>query len=115
MLDCGLAMKDFVDVIDGDRAGAAAFFRRHDQGIDDVEFEDRSSETDLRTEVGRGSTDWNAVTLALGEDDYPARMVVEQNPPSSSPRDSETASHRFVRGLFGSSAPSPSGTRAMIR
>jgi inosose dehydratase len=95
MLDCGHATKDFRG------RTAAEFYQRNHQRIDYVEFKDWSPETDLRTEVGRGTTDWPSVAEALREHAYTGWIVVEQNPPSDDPKTSSAESRRYIRELIG--------------
>jgi sugar phosphate isomerase/epimerase len=94
MLDCGHATKDFRG------RSAAEFYERNHARIDYVEFKDWSQEADLRTEVGRGRTDWPSVAAALRRRDYAGWIVVEQNPPADDPRASSAESRRYIRELL---------------
>jgi sugar phosphate isomerase/epimerase len=95
MLDCGHATKDFVGHT------ATEFFRRNHERINYVEFKDFRPDTDLRTEVGRGLCDWQAVADALREFDYRGWIVVEQNGTARTPRESAEESFRFIRDNLG--------------
>lgn len=95
MLDCGHATKDFVGHT------AAEFYRRNHDRIRYVEFKDWRPETDLRTEVGRGQCDWQAVAAALREFNYGGWIVVEQNYTPRTPKEAASESFHYVRDYLG--------------
>lgn len=95
MLDCGHATKDFVG------HSAAEFFHRNHARIKYVEFKDFRPESDLRTEVGRGLCDWQAVAAALREHRYSGWIVVEQNGTIRTPKESSAESFHFIRDYLG--------------
>jgi sugar phosphate isomerase/epimerase len=95
MLDCGHATKDFVGHT------AAEFFHKYHDRIDYVEFKDFTPASDLRTEVGRGQCDWQAVAAALREHNYQGWVVVEQNGTIRQPKESAAESYHFIRDYLG--------------
>ena len=95
MLDCGHATKDFVG------HSALEFYQRHHEIVEYVEFKDWSPETDLRTEVGRGTCDFAGLARALKEHHYGGWIVVEQNGTDRTPRESSAESYRYIRDTLG--------------
>ncbi len=99
-LDVGHATKDFVGHPVGQRAGI--YLDRHWERIDFLEFKDWSEEHDLRTEVGAGLCDYEAVFNILQEREYSGWITVEQNGPmgDKSPRQCAAASLEFIEQGF---------------
>jgi sugar phosphate isomerase/epimerase len=95
MLDCGHATKDFPEHT------AADYFRRNHDRIRYVEFKDWRPDTDLRTEVGRGRCDWQAVAAVLREFNYRGWIVVEQNFTTRTPKEAASESFHFIRDYLG--------------
>lgn len=95
MIDCGHATKDFVG------HSAQEFIDRHGHELDYVEFKDFTPETDLRTEVGRGLTDWPAVAAALRRASYSGWLVVEQNGTFRHPKVASAESFHYIRDVLG--------------
>ena len=95
MLDCGHATKDFVG------HSALEFFERHHDEIRYVEFKDFSPQTDLRTEVGRGTCDFEGIAAAIKKHGYAGWVVVEQNGTNSSAKESSAESYRYIREKLG--------------
>jgi sugar phosphate isomerase/epimerase len=94
MIDCGHATKDFVG------HSAQVFILRHPE-LDYIEVKDYATETDLRTEVGRGLTDWPAVARAIREIGYRGWIVVEQNGAFRPPKVASAESFHYVRDVLG--------------
>jgi inosose dehydratase len=95
MLDCGHASKDFTG------HSALEFFERNHATIEYVEFKDFSPQTDLRTEVGRGTCDFAGIAAAIKEHGYKGWVVVEQNGTSRTPKESSAESYRYIRETLG--------------
>lgn len=95
MLDCGHATKDFLGHT------ASEFLEKHHDIIEYVEFKDYTRETDLRTEVGRGSCDFKAVADGLRKHNYRGWVVVEQNGTATTPKQSSVESYRYITETLG--------------
>ena len=100
-LDCGHATKDFAGhpVADRARLGLEKFWDR----LFFLEFKDWSPEHDLRTPVGCGATDYQAVFDLLKSRGYSGWIAVEQNGPMGelSRRECAMISRAFIRGGLG--------------
>jgi sugar phosphate isomerase/epimerase len=102
MLDCGHATKYFVG------HSALEFFERNHSTIEYVEFKDFSPQTDLGTEVGRGSCDFKGIAGAIKQHGYKGWVVVEQNPAGAmgggkahDPKVASQTSYRYIRETLG--------------
>lgn len=104
MIDCGHATKDFVGHT------AQEFILRHPE-LEYVEFKDYAPETDLRTEVGRGLTDWPAVADAIRQIDYKGWIVVEQNGSFRPPQISSAESFHYICDVLGLGKRADEGVR----
>ena len=94
MIDCGHATKDWVG------HSAQEFILKHPE-LDYIEFKDYTPETDLRTEVGRGTTDWPKVADAVRAIDYKGWLVVEQNGSFRAPMIGSDESYHYIRDVLG--------------
>jgi inosose dehydratase len=91
MLDCGHATKDFVG------HSALEFYNRHHDIVEYIEFKDYHPDTDLRTEVGKGTCDFPGIARAIKEHGYKGWIVVEQNGTTGTPKGSSQESYRYIR------------------
>jgi inosose dehydratase len=95
MLDCGHATKDFVG------HSALEFYQRHHDVVEYVEFKDYSPATDLRTEVGKGTCDFQGIAQSLKAHGYKGWIIVEQNGTAGTPKGSSRESYRYIREELG--------------